>query len=118
MEKFDIEFYQKENGEEPVKDFILSLDCKMQAKILKILDLLEDNGPAIGMPYSESLGEGIFEIRAKHGTNITRVLYFFVIGKKIVLTNAFIKKTQKTPKKEITTAKKYRADYERRVQHE
>ena len=43
--------------------------------------------------------------------SITRVLYFFYIGKRIVLTNGFIKKTQKTPPEEIALAKKYRADY-------
>ena len=59
------------------------------------------------MPYSDHLVDGIFEIRAKVGSDIARVLYFFVIGKKIVLTNGFIKKTQKTPKNEIESAKKY-----------
>lgn len=63
------------------------------------------------MPYSEHLVDEIFEIRAKVGSDIARVLYFFVIGKKIVLTNGFIKKTQKTPKNEIELAKKYRNDF-------
>ena len=61
--------------------------------------------------YSKFIGDGIFEIRAKQSSNITRVLYFFYIGKRIVLTNGFIKKTQKTPPEEIALAKKYRADY-------
>ena len=63
------------------------------------------------MPYSEKLEDGIFELRAKVGSDISRVLYFFVVGRKIILTNGFIKKTQKTPKSEIELAKKYRADY-------
>ena len=53
----------------------------------------------------------VFEIRTKFGSDITRVLYFFVVGKKVILTNGFIKKTQKTPASEITLAKQYRADY-------
>lgn len=69
------------------------------------------NGTSLRMPYSEHLVDGIFEIRAKVGSDIARVLYFFVIGKKIVLTNGFIKKTQKTPKNEIESAKKYRNDF-------
>lgn len=40
MTKYDIEFYSKENSEEPARDFILKLDAKMQAKVLKIIDLL------------------------------------------------------------------------------
>lgn len=66
-------------------------------------------------PYSKYLEDGIFEIRAKIGTNITRVLYFFYHGREIILTNGFIKKTQKTPKKEIELAKKYRDDYLRKA---
>lgn len=51
------------------------------------------------------------KLRAIVGTNTSRVLYFFVIGQRVVLTNGFIKKTQKTPKKEIELAKKYRENY-------
>ncbi|WP_367949861.1 type II toxin-antitoxin system RelE/ParE family toxin [uncultured Ruminococcus sp.] len=53
----------------------------------------------------------MFEIRNKVGNDITRIFYFFVIGQKIILTNGFIKKTQKTPKTEIALAKKYRNNY-------
>ena len=51
------------------------------------------------------------ELRAKVGTDISRVLYFFVVGKKAVLTHGFIKKSQKTPPGEIDRAKRYRAEY-------
>ena len=95
--------------------FIIDLP-KMQAKVIKVLDLLENNGPLTGLPYSEHLEDGIFEIRAKQSTNISRVLYFFTIGRKIILTNGFVKKTQKTPRREIELAKKYRLEYERRFQ--
>ena len=115
MAKYEIELYSKENGEEPVREFILELEPKIQAKILKIIDLLENNGPSLRMPYSEHLDDGIFEIRVKQSTNISRILYFFVKGKRIILTNGFVKKTRKTPRSEIDLAKIYRADYERRL---
>lgn len=54
---------------------------------------------------------GIFELRAKVGTDISRVLYFFYYEGRIVLTHGFIKKTQRTPADEIEKAKKYRRDY-------
>ena len=111
MQEYDIEFYDKAEGTEPAKDFILSLDTKMQAKVLRTVSLLREAGPSLREPYSKSLSDGIFEIRTKFGSDITRVLYFFVIGKKIILTNGFIKKTQKTPPAEIELAKQYRADY-------
>ena len=52
---YTIEFYATEDGTKPAKDFILSLDEKMQAKMLRNLDLLEVNGPALRMPYSKAL---------------------------------------------------------------
>ena len=55
---------------------------------------------------------------AKESSNITRVFYFFYVGKKAILTNGFVKKSQKTPKRELALAKKYKADYERRHPHE
>lgn len=104
-------FYDKPDGSEPVKEFLLSVDLKMRAKIFRTIDLLAENGTALRMPYSEHLEDGIFEIRVKSGSDISRVLYFFVIGRKIVLTNGFVKKTQKTPKNEIELAKKYRNEF-------
>ncbi len=115
MDNFEVEFYTKENGEKPAKDFILSLDVKMRAKILGIISVLEEKGNQLREPYSKHLEDGIFEIRGKAGTDITRVLYFFCYGKKIIMTNGFIKKTQKTPKQELKLAKTYRKDYLERV---
>ena len=118
MKDYNIEFYSLNNGEEPAKTFIYNLEPKMKAKIIKILDMLQKNGPILRMPYSRFLGDGIFEIRAKSGTNISRILYFFVVDGKIILTNGFIKKTMKTPKSEIEKAKKYKSDYEWRREHD
>lgn len=115
MDKFEVEFYMKDSGEEPAKDFIMGLDIKMRAKLLGMIDILEEKGDRLREPYSKYLDDGIFEIRGKVGTDITRVLYFFYYGKKIVLTNGFIKKTQETPKREIKLAKSYRKDYLERV---
>ncbi len=79
--------------------------------MLVIIDMLADNGPNLREPYSKHLNDGIFELRANSGSNISRVLYFFVVGKRIVLTNGFVKKTQKTPISEIERAKQYRSDF-------
>ncbi|MCD8148097.1 MAG: type II toxin-antitoxin system RelE/ParE family toxin [Clostridiales bacterium] len=105
MGKYRIDFFVKENGEVPAEDFIRGLDSKMKAKIFRILDILEENGPLVRMPYSEYLEDGIFEIRAKQGSDITRVLYFFCSSNRIILTNGFVKKTQKTPTRGIILAK-------------
>lgn len=86
----------------------------MRAKVFRTIELLELQGPALREPYSKSLGDGIFELRVRQSSDITRVLYFFVVGKRAVLTNGFVKKTQKTPKVEIELAKRCREDYMRR----
>jgi len=52
-------------------------------------------GTMVREPYSKHLDDGIFEVRAQVGSNISRVLYFFFTGKRIILTQGFIKKTQK-----------------------
>ena len=111
MAKFEVEFFETEKGEQPARDFLLSLDKKMRAKLVGTISLLQDNGYELREPYSKHLSEGIFELRAKLGSDITRVLYFFYVGRRIILTNGFIKKTQKTPSQEIDKAKKYRKSY-------
>ena len=109
--KYDVLLYEKSNGTCPVQEFLDSLDNKMAAKMYGMIELLEENGPALRMPYSEHLQDGIFELRIKFSSNITRVLYFFYVEKKIILTNGFVKKTQKTPKNELLTAIKYRQEF-------
>ena len=118
MPKFEVEFYENAKGEQPAKDFLLGLEVKMRAKMVNTIAILQDNGYELREPYSKHLSEGIFELRAKVGSDLTRVLYFFYVDKHIILTNGFIKKTAKTPPGEIEKAKKYRADYLKRKEQE
>lgn len=108
MSKFSVEFYKNEKGEKPAKEFILSQNAKMKAKLFATIDLLEEYGNELKMPHSKPIGDGIFEIRAKIGSDITRVLYFFYYEWRIIMTNGFAKKTQKTPQEQIEKAKRYR----------
>lgn len=79
--------------------------------MLRTIDLLQANGNSLREPYSKPLRDGILELRAKIGSDISRVLYFFIIDRRIVLTHGFIKKTQKTPSSEIARAISYRQDF-------
>lgn len=108
---FEIIFYDKSDGTEPVKEFLDSLNVKMRAKMVREIELLAVNGPELREPYSKAIGDGIFELRAKVGSDISRVLYFFFIGRKIILTNGLIKKSNRTPPGEKDKAIKYRAEY-------
>lgn len=107
----EIIFYTDINGNVPVKEFLDSLDVKMRTKMLRSIMALQDLGHNLRMPLSESLDDGILELRAKVGSDITRVLYFFIVGDRAVLTHGFVKKKQKTPAREIKRAKEIRTDY-------
>lgn len=115
MQKFEVLFYEKENGQCPVEEFLKKLDVKMRAKMVGLLEILEEKGNVLREPYSKHLEDGIFELRSKVGSNITRVLYFFYYQGKIILTNGFVKKVQKTPRTEIQVAKARRAEYIERM---
>ena len=69
MEVMKVIFYEKENGVEPAKDFLLSLDIKMRAKMVRTIELLQNNGRNLREPYSKYLDDGIFELRAKVGSD-------------------------------------------------
>lgn len=111
---FTIEFYRTERGECPVEEFMGTLEGKMQQKTLRAISLLKDFGNQLREPFSKPISNGIFELRVKLGTDIVRIMYFFHEGRVIILTNGFVKKTQKTPKKEIVLAERYRDDYIKR----
>lgn len=107
----NVDFYYKSTGICPVQEYLDSISPKLRAKTMRTIMLLEEFGTELRMPYSENIGDGIFELRSIVGNDITRVLYFFMEGNTAILTNGFTKKTQKTPTIEIEKAKKYRSDY-------
>ena len=117
VKRFDISYYTKEDGTKPVQDFIDGLDVKMRAKVIRVIELLENNGSDMREPESKHLDDGIFELRAKVGSDITRVLYFFMVGRRAILTHGFVKKTDKTPPREIDRAKRYRKDFMNREEN-
>ena len=67
---------------------------------------MEIYGPDLGMPHTRAMGEGLFELRLKSAEGIARVFYCTVIDRRIVMLHQFIKKSEKTPRKELETARK------------
>ena len=112
--EYQVEFYEMPDGTKPLKNYLKELAPKLRAKIYRAIDMLEENGPELREPTSKLLREGIFELRAQVGSDISRVLYFFSIDRKAILVSGFTKKTQKTPQAEIEKAEKYRNSYMRR----
>ena len=83
----------------------------MRGKLVMTLKVLQEQGNRLREPYSKHLEDGIFEVRGKVGSDISRVLYFFYYGGRIILTNGFIKKSQKTPRNELEKATLCRKDF-------
>lgn len=114
-EPFEIIYYAKEDGTKPIKEFLDSLPDKLAAKAYHDIGILKMNGNTLREPYSKPIEQGLFELRTTQSGTISRIFYFFIVGRKIILTSGFIKKTQNTPKSQIDLALKYKADYERRL---
>ena len=88
-------------------DFYIKQTGKVQEKIEWTLDLIKqiDRVPEKYLKHLSGT-DGLYEIRVEYQSNIYRIFCFFDKGKLVVLLNAFQKKTQKTPKKEIKMAEK------------
>ena len=89
-----------------VEQATLSLPSGILANFLHIAEMIEEFGPSLGLPYTKAMGEGLFEIRAKGKEGIGRSFFCTVKDKEIVILHSFIKKSQKTPKKELAKARK------------
>lgn len=107
MGRFNCFYYSLSSGRMPVKDFIFSLEQKAQDKFLYLWGLLEQSGRGLRQPHSKYLGNDMFELRFQSEAGAIRVLYFFWEDK-VVMTNAFVKKSVKVPLKEIELAKQRR----------
>ena len=94
-----------------VEDFLDSLPGKVAQKIVWVLNLVEDLERLPAQYFCKLVDtDNIWEFRVKWGSNIYRV-FAFMDGNKVVVTNGFIKKTQKSPAHEIEKAKNYKKDY-------
>lgn len=120
---YKIEFYENRRGESDVWDFLEALRAKSETskdariqynQILFYIDLLAKNGTNLPTNITKHLEENIWELRP--GNN--RVFYFYYDESQYVLLHHFRKKSQKTPKREITRAKAERDDYIRQKEEE
>lgn len=84
---------------------VLSLPGGLLARYLHYTDLMLEFGPDPGMPHTRALGGGLFELRLRTGVGIGRVFYCTLVGKSIVMLPSFVKKTQKTPARELRKAR-------------
>jgi phage-related protein len=108
-------FYRTETGNEPVRDWLRSLDDEARRHIGDDLLTVQYGWP-LGMPLCRSLGNGLYEVRTELAATrrIARVL-FFQAGSDLIVVEGFIKKSQRTPTMELATAKRRKGEYERKA---
>ena len=85
---------------------ILRLPAGFVARFLRYAKLTEAYGPDRGMPHTRAMGDGLFVLRLKAAEGIARVFYCTLVGRRIVILHQFVKKTDKTPAKELDTARR------------
>lgn len=110
------EFYQRPNGRVEFIEFLENLPQKDQQKLLTVIRAIENQGLLVSqrMEWVKKIDSELFEIRSKVSSNIQRALYFHVVGNRYVITHGFTKKTQKTPEKEISHARKMMKEFKER----
>lgn len=105
-------FYKLPSGECPVEVFLDSLTAKQADKVTWVLGLIEDLQIVPRQFFKKLVStDDIWEVRIEYGNDIFRLLGFFDKGNLVILTNGFVKKSQKTPTSEIVLAEKRKSDY-------
>ena len=91
---------------EEVEAQILALPDTLAARYVVLTRRMTVVGANLGPPHTDSFGDGLFELRLKGAEGIARVFFCTLIGRRIMMLHTFIKKTQKTPPREVELARK------------
>lgn len=89
---------------ESVQEQILDLPDTLAARYVVVTRRMVAIGPNLGEPHTKAFGDGLFELRLKGAEGIARVFFCTLIGKRIVMLHSFIKKSDRTPKRELDVA--------------
>jgi phage-related protein len=112
---WDVIFYRDNEGNEPVKDFVLSQSHGAIAEILHVFKLLRQFNIGLRMPHVRKVDKsGIRELRIKHGSDIYRIFFFACTGPQFVLLHAILKKEDKIPESDKKLAIQRMNDYQSR----
>lgn len=102
---FEIEYFH-----ERVQAEVEAWPVDVLADYMRLVELLVEHGPSLRLPHSRAFGDGLFELRPHGRSGIGRAFYCFVVGKRIVVLHAFIKKSPQTPDRELKLARKRRKE--------
>ena len=91
----------------------MNLPVTLQARFIGLTDRMMEHGPNLGLPHTDAFGGGLFELRLKGAEGIARVFFCLIVKQQIVMLHSFIKKTQKTPDKELKLAKQSMKEFKK-----
>lgn len=114
---YTVEYVELKDGKKPFEEFILGLPIHERVKVFETINYfveLKNNHLPIKENISKHLEDGIFEVRTTFSKRIARSIYFYQKGARVIITHGFIKKTNKTPRKEIERAKAIRSFYNKK----
>jgi len=102
--------------EQEFATFLALLPDKDSAKLLRMIELVQDKGIeiAVQMKWVKKLNNNLYELRSQQANNIQRVIYFHLESTTYVITHGFTKKTQRTPAREINRGMHVRRLYVRK----
>ena len=88
-----------------VQEDVMALPVTLQARYINLTRRMTEFGPNLGLPHTDAFGGGLFELRLKGAEGIARVFFCTLVDKDIVMLHCFVKKSQKTPAKELNIAR-------------
>jgi phage-related protein len=83
-----------------VQKQIVELPDTLAARYVVLTGRMVALGPNLGEPHTKALGNGLFELRLKGAEGIARVFFCTLVGKRIVMLHTFVKKSERTPRRE------------------
>jgi phage-related protein len=98
---YEVEYYHPK-----VLAAVEAWPVEVLADFTRLVELLIEHGPNLRLPHSRALGGGLFELRPRGRSGIGRAFYCFLVGKRVVIVHAFVKKTEQTPDKDLAMARK------------
>ncbi|MBY4866922.1 type II toxin-antitoxin system RelE/ParE family toxin [Burkholderia sp. Bp9017] len=98
---YEIQFFNAR-----VETGVITLPKTLLARFFALADRMEQYGPNLREPHTQSMGNGLYEMRLKGAEGIARVFYCAIVDRRIVMLHCFVKKTQKTPRKKLETARR------------
>lgn len=116
---FRLRYFRTSSGREPVAEWLDNRPVRLRAKLFWLLERLAESGFSLGPPWLAKLDDEVWEARLKYAGTFSRILFYQASGDVLVLLLAFSKKTERTPRSKLQTARsRMVTDWSRRASKE